>query len=42
VAIDETPGSGCSARPAGDTFMLRVIERLGRSVIGGYTVAVVS
>jgi hypothetical protein len=25
----------------GDTFMLRVIERLGNSVIGGYTVTVV-
>jgi hypothetical protein len=26
---------------AGDTFMLRVLERLGAVVIGGYTVAVV-
>lgn len=25
----------------GDTFMLRIMERLGNLVIGGYTIAVV-
>jgi len=40
-AAVELRGLVPAAARAGDTFMLRVIERLGSSVIGGYTVAVV-